>query len=69
MIRQPFLHVRFAPPKTAERAVLNENATLKNGRAIGKEWQRFKMTPKWSELKLYGEKANGNVTSPGQYNP
>lgn len=56
MPRQPFLYVKSAPPKTVECAVLKENATLKNGRAIGKEWQRFKMTPKWSELKVFGEK-------------
>lgn len=42
--------------------------TLKNERAIGKEWQRFKMTPKRSELKLYEEKPKGNMGSPGQCN-
>lgn len=68
MPRQTVLHVKFAPLKTAEGAVLNENVTLKNGQAGGKEGQRFKMIPKWSELKLYGEKTKGNMTSPGQQN-
>ena len=66
MPRQPFLHVKLASPKTAEGAVLNENVALKNGWAGGKEWWRFKMTPKWSELKLYREKTKGNVTNLGQ---